>query len=58
MIKDNFAQSEVDVRRSDLDDVYNIINSYDHELKFYTEVIFTSGLDKSDIKPLEKILNY
>lgn len=58
MIKDEFAKRDIDARRSDLDDVYNIIISYDYELNYYTEFLFTSGLDKSDIKPLEKILHH
>lgn len=41
-----------------LDELYNIIESFNLELNDYTEALFTCGLDKSDIKPLEKDLNY
>lgn len=48
----------VESRLGDLDDLYNIINYYDYELNVYTEALFTIGLDKNDIEPLENILDY
>lgn len=53
-----YEKEEINLRLGDLEMFYSIINSYDDELSDYTEALFTVGLDKSDIKPLENILDY
>ncbi len=53
-----FERENIDTKKRELDLIYNIINNYDLELNCYVEVLFTSGLEKRDINPLEKILQY
>lgn len=57
-MSDNLYEKEkVSNTRIRIDELYNIIDSFDLELNDYIEILFTSGLDKNDIKPLEQIVN-
>lgn len=58
MPKNEEAKRDIAERRIELDDLYNVMISYENELNNYMGALFTSGLDKSDIKPLEDILKY
>lgn len=57
-MRENLYEKErVSNTRIKIDELYNIVDSFNLELNDYIEVLFTSGLDKSDINHLEQIIN-
>lgn len=57
-MRENLYEKErVSNTRIKIDELYNIVDSFNLELNDYIEVLFTSGLDKRDINHLEQIIN-
>lgn len=53
--REEYARDAIDKRNEELEAIREAIYSYELEFNYYLEAMFSEGLDKRDIKPLEEI---
>lgn len=53
--REQYVRKAIEKRNEELEAIRETAYSYELELNCYLEALFTGGLDKSDIKPLEEI---